>query len=82
MLKHIADAPVFSWPSRLLTTSDELFKNIVARMVQRGMMDKAIAESGFEFGKNAAIDRAFERLLKSEYSITSLKEAQSSTRTC
>ena len=70
MLKYIADAPVFSWPSRLLTTSDEFFKNVVARMeYSRTMMDKAIAESGFELGTNdAAIDRAFQRLLKSEYS--------------
>ena len=42
---------------------------MVARMeFKRGMMDKAIAESGFELGtQNAAIDRAFQRLLKSEY---------------
>ena len=70
MLKYVADAPLFSWPSRLLSTSDEFFKNVVARMeYSRTMMDKAIADSGYELGKNdAAIDRAFQKLLKSEYS--------------
>lgn len=64
MLADIADFPLFTIPSRLLTTSDEFFKTMVARMeFNRLMMEKAQ-----KFETAEGLDAAFKSLLESEYS--------------
>jgi len=66
MLAGLADNPLLSLPSRLLTTSDEFFKTMVTRMeFNRKMMEKAIDQSSL--GANN-LQETFESLLKSEYS--------------
>tara|TARA_Y100000004_G_C8944916_1_gene425870 strand:- start:4 stop:2457 length:2454 start_codon:yes stop_codon:yes gene_type:complete len=66
-LHAFADFPLFAWPERLLTTSDEFFKVMVTRMeFSRFQMEKAIDLAGSE--GDSAIKETYERLLKSEYS--------------
>ena len=66
-LHAFAEFPLFSWPERLLTTSDEFFKVMVTRMeFSRLQMEKAIDLAGSE--GDSAIKETYERLLKSEYS--------------
>jgi len=67
MMNDLANFPLFDWPSRFLTTSDEFFKVMVTRMeYNRFTMEKAIDLAGSE--GESAVQEAFERLLKSEYS--------------
>ena len=67
MLHDVANFPLFSWPERFLTTSDEFFKVMVTRMeFNRFQMEKAIDLAGSEGA--SAVDETFKRLLKSEYS--------------
>jgi hypothetical protein len=62
MLKAMADFPLFSWPSKLLTTSDELFKTMIGRMeYNTRTMLKAIEEST---GSGQTVTETFERLLQ------------------
>jgi hypothetical protein len=62
MLKAMADFPLFSWPSTLLTTSDEFFKTMIGRMeYNTRTMLKAIEEST---GSGQTVTETFERLLK------------------
>lgn len=62
MLKAMADFPLFSWPSKLLTTSDELFKTMIGRMeYNTRTMLKAIEEST---GSGQTVTETFERLLE------------------
>lgn len=67
MMHDVANFPLFDWPSRFLTTSDEFFKVMVTRMeYNRFSMEKAIDLAGSE--GESAVNETFERLLKSEYS--------------
>ena len=67
MLHDVANFPLFSWPERFLTTSDEFFKVMVTRMeFNRFQMEKAIDLAGSE--GESAVEETFKRLLKSEYS--------------
>ncbi len=67
MMHDLADFPLFDWPSRFLTTSDEFFKVMVTRMeYKRVSMEKAIDLAGSK-GDNA-VQEAFEKILKDEYS--------------
>ena len=67
MLHDVANFPLFDWPSRFLTTSDEFFKVMVTRMeYNRISMEKAIDLAGAE--GESAVEETFKRLLKSEYS--------------
>ncbi len=66
-LHDLADFPLIDWPSRFLTTSDEFFKVMVTRMeYKRVSMEKAIDLAGSK-GDNA-VQEAFEKILKDEYS--------------
>ena len=66
MLHDVANFPLFDWPSRFLTTSDEFFKVMVTRMeYNRISMEKAIDLAGSE--GESAVEETFKRLLKSEY---------------
>ena len=61
-IKNISDFPLFSWPSTLLTGSDELFKTMVARMEYNSQtMLKAIDASQ---GTDKPLQEIFERMLK------------------
>jgi hypothetical protein len=64
VLKDLAENPVFSWPSKLLTTSDEFFKTMLSRMEynSRTMM-RAIEESS---GSSDPTKEIFERMLKAD----------------
>ena len=67
ILHDVANFPLFDWPSRFLTTSDEFFKVMVTRMeYNRISMEKAIDLAGAE--GDSAVEETFKRLLKSEYS--------------
>lgn len=62
MLKDISDFPLFSWPSKLLTGSDEFFKTMVSRMEYNSQtMLRAIEEST---GTGKPVQETFERLVK------------------
>lgn len=70
----IVNNPIFNWPSRLLTTSDEFFKTMVTRMeFNRTMMERAIDKTGL--GSDGT-QEMFENLLKSEYSRNFTKSGQ------
>ena len=70
----IVNNPIFNWPSRLLTTSDEFFKTMVTRMeFNRTMMERAIDNTGL--GSDGT-QEMFENLLKSEYSRNFTKSGQ------
>ena len=67
MLHDLANFPLFEWPERFLTTSDEFFKVMVTRMeFNRVQMEKAIDLAGSDGA--SAVEETFQRLLKSEYS--------------
>lgn len=62
LLKDISDFPLFSWPSKLLTGSDEFFKTMVSRMEYNSQtMLRAIEEST---GTGKPVQETFERLVK------------------
>ena len=66
MLHNVANFPLFAWPERFLTSSDEFFKVMVTRMeFNRLQMEKAIDLAGSE--GDSAVEETFKRLLKSEY---------------
>ncbi|MAO25151.1 MAG: hypothetical protein CMJ25_30790 [Phycisphaerae bacterium] len=70
----IVNNPIFNWPSRLLTTSDEFFKTMVTRMeFNRTMMERAIDKTGLG---GDGTQEMFENLLKSEYSRNFTKSGQ------
>lgn len=61
-LHKTAEFPLFSWPSKLLTGSDEFFKTMVSRMEYNSRtMLTAIQESA---GSGSPTKEVFERLLK------------------
>jgi hypothetical protein len=64
VLKDLAENPVFSWPSKLLTTSDEFFKTMLSRMEYNSQtMMRAIEESS---GSSDPTKEIFERMLKAD----------------
>ena len=64
VLKDLAENPVFSWPSKLLTTSDEFFKTMLSRMEYNSQtMLRAIEESS---GSSDPTKQIFERMLKAD----------------
>jgi hypothetical protein len=64
VLKDLAENPVFSWPSKLLTTSDEFFKTMLSRMEYNSQtMLRAIEEST---GSSDPTKQIFERMLKAD----------------
>ena len=64
ILKDLAENPVFSWPSKLLTTSDEFFKTMLSRMEYNSQtMMRAIEESS---GSSDPTKEIFERMLKAD----------------
>lgn len=62
MLKNIADFPLFSWPSTLLTGSDEFFKTMVSRMEYNSQTMLRAIEESTTTGK--PVQETFERLVK------------------
>lgn len=64
VMKALADFPAFAWPSRLLASSDDFFKTMVARMdMQQRAMLSAIEEAD-SLGK--PIQEVYENLLKND----------------
>jgi hypothetical protein len=62
MLYNVANFPLFSWPSKLLTTSDEFFKSMIARMeFQSRTMGEAIDAAD---GAPDGIEAAYKHLLE------------------
>ena len=60
-LHNMANNPVFNWPSKLLTTSDEFFKALVARMeFQSQAMGRAIDEAGTS---GAPLEDVFKKII-------------------
>lgn len=65
MVHDIATFPLFSWPSKLLTTSDEFFKAMISRMeFQSRTMGDAIDAAG---GSKDGIEAAYKELLEKTY---------------
>ena len=65
MLHRIANNPLFNWPSKLLTGSDEFFKTMVSRMEYNSQtMLKAIDAS---VGSDKPLQETFERMLKDNW---------------
>lgn len=65
LVQGIVNFPLFSWPSRLLTTSDEFFKVMVARMeYSQQIMGRAIDDAE---ASGKSVDELFDSLYKSEY---------------
>ncbi|AET72501.1 hypothetical protein SXGG_00001, partial [Synechococcus phage S-CBP42] len=63
-MKALADFPLFSWPSRLLASSDDFFKTMVARMdMQQRAMLNAIEEAD-SLGK--PVQEVYQNLLKND----------------
>lgn len=64
MLKDVAEFPLFAWPSKLLTSSDEFFKTMVGRMEYNSQtMMQAISESA---NTSDPLKETFERMLKAD----------------
>ena len=71
-IDEIANFPLFSWPSRALTTADEFFKTATQRMeYNRMMMEEAIDLGGND------VQAVFEDLIKKKKNLNFTKSGES-----